>query len=123
MLESTAISHIRYLSYLLPYLVIGQSYIGFLVIVVQAADIIGKHGKVINGHGLHECGWACTALFSHTESTDSTDIRPSQMAGISGSPEDEKFLRPSGSKRQSRAVQNLIQNYAKYLEPSQMAGM
>jgi hypothetical protein len=53
MLENTAISHIRYLSYLLPYLVIGQSYIGFLVIVVQAVDIIGKHGKVINEHGSH----------------------------------------------------------------------
>ena len=57
MLESTAISHIYHLSHLLPYLVIGQSYIGFLVIVVQAAGIIGKHGKVINeheSHGLHE---------------------------------------------------------------------
>ena len=42
---------------------------------------------------------------------------------ISGSPEGEKFLRPSSSKRQSRAVQNLIQNCTKYMEPSQMAGM
>ena len=57
MTKCTAISHIRYLSYLLPYLVIGQSYIGLLVIVVQATDIIGRHGKVINeheSHGLHE---------------------------------------------------------------------
>ena len=36
------------------------------------------------------------------------------MAGGFESPEGEKFLRPSGSKRQSRAVQNLIQNYTKY---------
>ncbi len=33
-----------------------------------------------------------------------------------GSPEGEKFLRPDGSKRQSRAVQNLIQNYSEVLQ-------
>ena len=43
-------------------------------------------------------------------------LGPSQMAGGFESPEGEKFLRPSGSKRQSRAVQNLIQNYSKVLQ-------
>ena len=42
------------------------------------------------------------------------------MAGGFESPEGEKFLRPDGSKRQSRAVQNLIQNRTKYEGPSQM---
>ena len=57
---------------------------------------------------------------SHTEITESTEIEPSQMAFYMGSPEGEKFLRLSGSKRQSRAVQNLIQNRTKQKEPSQM---
>ena len=45
---------------------------------------------------------------SHTDSTESTEMEPSQMAGDMGS------LR-------SKLQENCSKNYSKYLEPSQMA--